>query len=422
MGIPRIITSLGFKGFRLLWLSTALGNSGKWAFTVAASWAIFSLTHSTSLVGAVMFASMIPSVLFTPLAGVLADIFNRRYLYSFSLFISALATGCLAVFQSIGYASPYLIIVCSFLMGAAISFQMTCTNALMPDLVPKSVLYNASALQGSVQQGAQFLGSLLASPLLVLFGPNVVFILCFILYTSAGILSLWIHLKQPSINTESFQVSRLLRPIGQGFAYIINKRLIGLIILLVGLHCFLTMSYTSLLPEFISHHLNAKSGVYGTLVMFVGLGAMLGTLSTAAISTARAKGFLYVITAAGSGLSLYIMGFVHMPLTAFLIGIMIGGTQAVFMALSLSFVLERTDIKYTGRVAGAYNVTAQGLMAIANFLYGPLSKIIPPNINMMITGGSFVIIAVLFLALSVHLKTLYQKSSGAKKIKGKGVM
>ncbi|MBB2479342.1 MFS transporter [Bacillus sp. APMAM] len=422
MKIPKTFTSLGFRDYRLLWLSSAMANSGQYAFTVSASWLIFSLSKSSVLVGLIMFATMISGVVFGPIVGVLVDRFDRRKLLSFAIFFNACNTGCLALLSATGLATPWLVIGSAFLLGIFFNLQMTCTNTILPNIVPKQSLFNATALQGSVQQGSAFLGSAMASPLLAFVGPVSVFALCWLLYTLAGIQSLWIRVEQPKSTLEKLQIKKLFQPVMEGVVYIRKTPALGLLILIVFLHCLLTMAYTSMLPQFIQDDLAADSGIYGTLMMFIGLGAILGNLCTASITSPRKQGILYILMAVGSGLSLLALGLTKTSIIAFIVGFIVGGSQAVFMAISLSFVLQRANDEFRGRVASVNFIMASGAMAIGNFLYGSISKAIQPNISMLLSGGIFVMFIFVLVLVSPTLRSLYQKPALANDKQMSGVV
>jgi len=409
MKLPKTFASLGYRDYRLLWLSSAMANSGQYAFTVSASWLIYSLSKSSVLVGLIMFATMIPGVVFGPIIGVLVDRFDRRRLLSFAIFFNACNTGCLALLSAIGLITPWVIIGSAFLLGVFFNLQMTCTNTILPNIVPKQSLFNATALQGSVQQGAVFLGSAMASPLLAFVGPVSVFGLCFLLYAGAGTQSLWIRVEQPKSTLGKLQVKKLFQPVMEGIVYIRKTNALGLLIIIVFLHCLLTMAYTSMLPQFIQDDLAADSGIYGSLMMFIGLGSILGNLCTASITSPRKQGILYIMMAVGSGLSLFALGLTKATIIAFIVGFIVGGSQAVFMAISLSFVLQRANDEFRGRVASVNFIMASGAMAVGNFLYGSLSKMIEPNINMLSSGALFVLFILIMIVVSPTLRALYQK-------------
>ncbi|WP_010280484.1 MFS transporter [Bacillus timonensis] len=409
MKIPKTLASLGYRDYRLLWISSALANSGQYAFTIAASWLIFSISKSSALVGVAMFATMIPGVLFGPIIGVLVDRVHRRKLLTVAVFLNAMNLGTLTILSIAGLVTPWVIIACAFLLGICFNVQMTCTNAMMPSLIPKEILFNGTALQGTISHGAGFLGSAIASPILVLFGPYAVFGLCFLLYVAAGTQSLWVHFSQTITSTDRLNIKNVFKPILEGFVYIKGTPLLGLMILMVFFHCFLTMAYTSLLPEFISTEIGGDSGIYGTLTLFIGLGAIIGNLSTASISTMRGQGVLYIVMAIASGVTLFFLGLTKSAYMAFFIGLTVGGTQAIFMAINLAFVLRFANDQFRGRVASVNFIFASGAMALGNFLYGNLSEFIPPKLNMLTTGSLFTILVIIMLVFSSGLRSLYQK-------------
>jgi expansin (peptidoglycan-binding protein) len=125
-------------------------------------------------------------------------------------------------------------------LGTSNNLQITCTNAMIPDLIPKSVLFNATALQGTIQHGAGFIGAALASPLLVFGGPAAVFTVCCLLYMGAGIQSLWI-ISNKTRQIGKLNTGNLFHPVIEGLVYIKVTRVLGLLIIMVGLHCLLTM-------------------------------------------------------------------------------------------------------------------------------------------------------------------------------------
>jgi MFS family permease len=419
MELPKTFASLGFKQFRLLWFSTAMANSGQYAFTVAASWLVFSLSQSTSLVGTTVFASMIPGVIFGPLIGVLCDRFERGRLLTIAHTLSGCNIGALGVLILLGFASPWFIIASAFLLGISFNIQITCTNSLIPELVPEASLFNATALQGSVQQGAGFFGSGIATPILALLGPVAVFFTCLALYMGAMLQTLKIRPKSSlptpatrssEVKRGSFSIRNVFKPILQGFAYILRTPEIRSLILIVGAHCVLTMSYMSLLPEHIQNYLKAGQGVYGTLMMFIGLGAIAGTLAIASITSRKGQGRIYLFSAILSGLTLCTLSMVQTPAIIYILGIATGGTQAIFMSINLSFVLERASTEFRGRVASANFIVASGGMALGNFVYGQIAGRIPGHVTMLVTGGAFVILVFVLIMFSDTFRRFYRRA------------
>ena len=66
--------------YRNLWLGTLVSQLGDWFNLIAAASLIARLTGSGVAVSALFLARFLPLFLFTPLAGVLADRYDRRKL------------------------------------------------------------------------------------------------------------------------------------------------------------------------------------------------------------------------------------------------------------------------------------------------------------------------------------------------------
>ncbi len=75
----KISTFSAFKSrnYRLYFIGQSVSLIGTWMQKTAVSWVIYSLTHSTFMLGVSLFASLFPSFLFSFLGGVVADRYNR---------------------------------------------------------------------------------------------------------------------------------------------------------------------------------------------------------------------------------------------------------------------------------------------------------------------------------------------------------
>jgi MFS family permease len=92
---PGFFSSLVYPDYRRLWLATACGQAALWALIVLRGALVYELTQSNAWVGLVTMAAHLPSLVVTPLAGFLADRFERRSLLTltYSLNLGAPAPG-----------------------------------------------------------------------------------------------------------------------------------------------------------------------------------------------------------------------------------------------------------------------------------------------------------------------------------------
>jgi len=383
-----VFASLSFPDYRLLWVCVAAANSGRWILALGVGWLLFSLTHSSFWVGASFFTIQGPALIVAPLAGVWADRHDRRHLLAFALALAAAATGTLAVLTLLHHAGVLSILACTLTCGIALSIRGTAGSSLVPALVPRDTLPNAVALQGTVQQGAEFIGPLLASPLLVAFGPGAVFGLACLCYAAAIPLSLRIAPRQLP---RRFATRYAFGPLLEGVRYLRRSPLLGSIVLLVGFHCSLTMTYQGMLPQFTQGMMDG-GGAYGGTMTMIGLGAIAGTLALAAVSDRRWHSTGYAVTAVASGGMLVLLGLTSNYLVAFALSFAVGAAQATLMALSLTFLQQLTDPAYLGRVTGVYSFLAGGAMAFTSWGFGALAAITSPTAIMVGAGSAFVLV------------------------------
>lgn len=400
-----MFASLGTRDFRVFWLLTALANAAQWAFTLGISWALYSRTHSSLWVGAAMFATLVPNLFGSPVAGVLADRLQRRDLVLLSVLLGVLAAAALGLGAIGRMDGVWLLLGLALVFGTASAVRQVACNALLPGLVARADLLNAISLQAVAQRGTELVGPALASPLLATLGAGAVFaFVAVLLLASVGLV---LALPRPAGLPQGARAG-LLRPLAEGVAYIRRMPTIRMLIVLVAFHCGLTMAYLGILPSFVRAQYGGAASFYGALISLVGLGAILGTLGLTLVRSERWRGELLWWTAVLSGLSLLALGLAHGRLPAALAIVLVGAAQAMFMTLTLAYVQSEVDDALRGRVVGVYGLLAAGLMSLANWAYGALGTVLPPWAILVGLGGSFVAIVLAYSAGSLPFRTIWR--------------
>lgn len=382
----QVLAAFRFREYRLLWLSVATANSGRWVATMGVGSLLYDLTHASIWIGASMFMVQAPSLVVAPIAGVLADRFDRRFLLTFGLGLASFATGALVALTALGRASPPAVLCCVLLVGTSFGFQGTSSSALVPPAIPRDRLANGIALLGTARQGAEFLGPALAAPLLMGVGPGGVFALACLCYAAATALPLRLG-AYPMERGRPYR--HPFEPLGEGLRYIAATPLLGTVAVLVALHCGLTMTYQGLLPDYARVSLHRGDDAYGSLMTAVGFGAVAGTLCLAAIAQHRLYPAAYVVTAAASGLALAGLGAAQSLPLALAMAALAGASQAAFMAVSLTLLQELARPAYLGRITGVYNFIASGAMAALSWGFGGVATLTTPSPVMLAGGAAF---------------------------------
>ncbi len=124
------------RNFALIWSAALVSNVGSWMQTVALGVLVFARTGQPGWTGLVAAAGFVPIGLLAPVGGALADrLDRRRWLIVTTLAETAFAV-VLAVLAAAHHDPPGVLVVLSFLGGAAGAIGFPAYQAMVPDLVP----------------------------------------------------------------------------------------------------------------------------------------------------------------------------------------------------------------------------------------------------------------------------------------------
>ncbi len=104
--------------------------------TVAIGWNLYQLTGNVLDLGLVGLVEFAPRVLFMLHTGHVADRYDRRKVAAICQSLQALIALTLAIGGATGHVTREMIFILAFLLGAARSFEMPTTQALLPSIVP----------------------------------------------------------------------------------------------------------------------------------------------------------------------------------------------------------------------------------------------------------------------------------------------
>ena len=165
----------GNRRFRYLWLGQVVSQMGDWFDTIALYTIILNLTGSGRNVGLLMVARFVPSFVFGPLAGVVADRFSRRTIMIVSDLLRAVVVlGFLFVRRA---DQLWIIYVITVLQLAFSTFFEPARTAAIPSIVSDRQLVPANAISSVTWSAMLTLGAATGGVVTGLFGTNVAFVL-----------------------------------------------------------------------------------------------------------------------------------------------------------------------------------------------------------------------------------------------------
>ena len=412
--IPHL-AALRYRDYRYTWFANMCSGAAMWTFIVAITWLILEKSGRSGDVGILTFASMLPFLVVSPIAGLIADRLDRRSIARFTFIASAIVTALVAVLAytdtfetmvqglilplvSLDAVELMLLGILTFASGTMRSTQEPAIASLIPNQVPQRDLLNAITLNAATRHGARFFGLLVASPLLAIdvIGAPGVLVLSTLFQVAGTVL---ISMARTRSTGESAPQHGIARSMIDGLVYIYTDRMISIFILLVAFHCALVMSYDSVLPVFSRNELGAVDGsILGYMVMGFGIGALIVTVLMAGIRTERNKGRWLLWTGIVSGLIPILLAFSPSAIPAVVVAAAMGGAQSAFMALTTTYVQTLAPDRLRGRISSLYILHAGGIMAFANLGYGFIADVFssPP----ILYGTGIVFLLFIFAANS----------------------
>ena len=237
--------------------------------TVGVGWQMYALTGSALDLGLVGLAQFVPSVLLLLLAGHVADRHDRRRVLQMCAVAEALAALTLGAGSALGMLTPRAIFALVFLVGAARAFRTPTMQALLPSLVPESMLARAIAANTTASQAASVAGPAIGG-IVYIAGPAVVYGACAALFVAAGAL---IHFVRPRRLQQRPSPSTGLASMLDGIRFI-RHRPVVLGAISLDLFAVLLGGATALLPIYARDLLHTGPWGLGLLRSATAVGAL----------------------------------------------------------------------------------------------------------------------------------------------------
>jgi hypothetical protein len=162
------------RAFRFQLIAVTLSMFSQQMLATVVGWDLYLTTRSPVVLGNVGLVQIIPVLLFTFVAGHVADRYNRSRTAMVTQVAQALVAFVLAGAGS--GRGVVLIYTCLFLTATARAFQWPATSAMLPQTVPPENLTQAISWSGSAREMATMGGPALAGALIAAFGSEAVYI------------------------------------------------------------------------------------------------------------------------------------------------------------------------------------------------------------------------------------------------------
>jgi MFS family permease len=366
------------RDFRLFWLGAFISFSGAWVQSVAAGWLIFELTHDEAKLAFISFCGMIPVSIFGPIAGTLADTFNKR-----GVLIVAQTSFALAAFYyyfaiRFGFIQYWQFVAVSLLLGLISTIEMPTRQSVVSRIVPTEDLPSAIPLMSITFNLARVIGPAIGGIVLAMFGATSCFLINAISYAA---LIFAIMAVRTSLEAPKQHVQPIADLLFEGMRYTFKEHRLRNLFILEGIVSIFGMAYLTLMPAIAKKMLGLDEKGLGMAMTVVGIGAISALFILMWLKDRPIRGIMIKTAMTVVGVALVILSYTTNPYIAFPMLALVGmGTITQFNVTNTLFQMLSPE-RLRGRVLAMHIWAISGLGPIGLLLFGWIAKQIPDQLQ-----------------------------------------
>jgi len=377
---------LAITSFRRLWIGQAVSYFGDMMNTTGLAIMLFLVTRSPSLVALGLIAKAVPTILFGLVAGPLVDRLNRQRVMVLADVSRAVLTVTIP-FWALHWLPGVFIAV--FLVATAGTLFNPAKQAIIPNLVPESLLVQANSLVQSSERTMELLGYALAGVIAAV----ISWIPLFLIDAATYMFSAATLLGVPDLLRRSTQKPlTLARDISDGMRFIVRSPILRSTMALTAMTgLFAGMTFPTLVV-LAYDSLNAGAGGYGLLEAVIGGGAVLGAFFAPQLMARYRAGVLILSGVAGFGVAYALTGLLQSFVFAFVFLFACGIASTIYYVPLISVTQREAPDFIRGRVMASRFLLAQAGLLGGMAISGPLTDRLGAPL-VFLTAGTLLISA-----------------------------
>lgn len=272
---------------------------------VAIGLVLFTLAEygSPELAGLVTFASILPGIVISPIAGVLLDRHGRIRLMIVDYLVAAAALMVIAGLAAVDALPAWLLVVIATVMSLTSIFSAVGLRTLFPLIVPRHLWERANALDSNGYVIATILGPPIAASLVGIGGGPVAL---FVIGLAFGLTALSM-VGIPDPQTEITATGTLLGDARDGLVYVWRNRTLRALGVTVSLMNVTGGMTTIVVPLLVLRQLGASEVIVGILFALSGLSGMVSALVFGRIDSRGREWIMLVLPPFGYALAIAIV-------------------------------------------------------------------------------------------------------------------
>jgi len=384
------------RSFVLFWCARTFNNGAFMMQGVAVGWQIYDLTNDPFDLGLVGLVQFVPLLALSVVIGQVADLFDRRIVVATCQVVKALAALALAVGTARGSLTRDAMLAILLMSGTARAFEMPTIHALLPGIVPVTLLPRAIAASASAQQTAVICGPSLGGLIYTSFGAATVYSICTVVFVAASVLISLVSIAPHARKKAGERKPISLETLFAGFRYIRGRPiLLGAISL--DLFAVLLGGVTALLPIYARDVLHGGPWALGLLRSAPAVGALAVSITLAHRSIAGSAGRIMLAAVGVYGAASFVFGLSTSVALSFLALAVYGASDAISVVIRQSLVQMRTPYDMLGRVMAVNSMFTGSSGSLGEFRAGAVAALIGALPSALIGGVGAIAVMLIWM-------------------------
>lgn len=387
---PGTFAPLHHRLFAVIWVATVLGNIGTFMRDVASSWLVTEISASPASVALIQTAGTLPIFLLAIPAGVLSDILDRRrFLILIQIGLGSVSS-LLALLSLTGSVTVEGLVLLTFLGGVGAALATPAWQAITPELVPRSDLKGAVALNSLGINIARSIGPALGGILLAALGAAAVYGLDVLSYFVVSIALLWWRREPDADDGLRERFGGALRA---GIRYARASRDLHRILWRAVLFFAFASAVWALLPIIARQEIGGGPSFYGLMLGSVGAGAISGAVVLPRLRARLGQDRLVLAMSLVTAGATILLSLTNSGIIA-IVSTFVLGIAWIAMLTTLNSTMQAILPNWIrGRGLAIYLTAFNGAMAAGSLGWGFLAQEVGTDTTLIVSGIGLVLVA-----------------------------
>ena len=374
--------------FIVVALGQAISMLGSQGVQFALIWWLAEKTSSTLMLGISGIVAYLPMSLFSPIAGIAADRYNRKFISIFSDMTMGMIALIYAVLLFFLDLPVWTVFVMLCVRGIGSTFQQPAIQSIIPQLVPKDQLVKTNGWMQLLNSGSFLLGPVIGASLYAIFPMSVVLMSDVVGAILASVALAVV--KIPKLEKTENEKQRFVTEIKEGLQVFREDKKLFYIVIAEALCMFFYAPLSSFYPLMTSDYFDL-SAMYGSAVeLSFAIGMIVSSLLFSSVLKVERKIRVSFIGLLGMGIASVICGVippVYIGWFFFAASCMcLGVAENVHTIPLTAYIQETVAPKKMGRAFSVLTLISSVPMPVGLLFSSPIAEKVGVNVWFFISG------------------------------------